>query len=83
MDIDKTRTQSVRATMRKITTAVLCLGIVFSSSPALAASRANVCKPGEFCAMAKLGKTTKDGTLTLVCKKVPSKGKSYYRWERG
>lgn len=67
--------------MCKITAAILSLGILFSYAPAFAASTASTYKPGEFCAKAKLGKTTKDGVLTLICKKVPSKGKTYYRWE--
>ena len=33
-------------------------------------------KPGEFCAMAQLGTTTKDGMLTLICKRVTSMGKT-------
>jgi hypothetical protein len=55
-----------------------CLGLLTSYSPAFAASNHTVFKPGEICAKAKLGKTTKDGKLSLVCQKV---GK-HDRWEK-
>ena len=55
---------------RLVEPAVLSLGMIFSASPAYAASSHTIYKPGEFCAKAKLGKTTRDGKLTLVCKKV-------------
>ena len=58
-------------------------GLTFGAvAPAGATVAHKTYKPGEFCAKAKLGNTTKDGKLTLVCKKVPSKVKTYDRWER-
>jgi hypothetical protein len=64
---------------RGITTVAIVGGVLLSSPGAFASTfhASTTYKPGEFCAKAKLGKTTRDGKLTLVCKKV---GK-YDRWE--
>jgi hypothetical protein len=63
---------------RFIGVVVLSLGIVVSAALPAQASAHKTYKPGEFCSARSLGKTTRDGKLTLVCKKVGS----HDRWER-
>jgi hypothetical protein len=64
--------------MRRLAAVILTLGLAGIGSPALASISHTTYKPGEFCAKAKLGRTTRDGKLTLVCKMVGR----YDRWER-